>query len=243
MSLSILSFIIILIRNLHCKASLSSDRYREVEVTPNLSKFRFSCFISQIFRDLVSSEQCCEQIFKNEVLNELSIQIHKIINIKKVTPVDEVSFLSIAVILSDIASSDQGKKFILQNYSINDTQNSKSRKSNSNSCQLLEDIASFVEKSLLGTQENKLSSKVLGSSIFFLRQFYRTWEGLIRVRRFNLHISLAKSRVSPDSPVYDETFDSILIDNLLNFGATAEGVVLLHNSGSMVPCVAYMLAR
>jgi Broad-minded protein len=141
--------------------------------------------------------------------------------------------------LSDIASSDRGRKFIL-NVS---TEDERLGTRNSNDKELLRLFTSFVEQSLMENKPSRFSSKVIGASIFFLRQFYRTWEGLLWIEKLTTHESLAKSRRLPGSSDYDELFDVMLIDNLLNFGATNKGVVLLHNSKSMVPCVSYMLAR
>lgn len=213
---------------------MSLDKYLDAVTEAELAEFRLPCFLSQIFRDLVSSEQTANAIFNVELLNELTALIKHIINLKTVTPVDEVCFLSVAIMLSDIASTDQGKKFILQGFNQNQSDNFK--------CELLESIASFVNKELQ-EKTTKFSSQVIGSAIFFLRQFYRTWEGLLYMKRFSLHESLAKRRFDSRNYTYNEKFDLMLIDNLLNFGATPQGVVLLHSSGSMVPCVSYMLAR
>lgn len=165
------------------------------------------------------------------MIEEFAILVKSIFTCKSSSVLREVSFLSIAKVLSVLASTDQGRKYFLQG-----------RTSNNHNNDLLELFTSFVDKSLFETQE-RISQRIIEASLFFLRQFYKTYEGLLWMNRFNIHKSLAKSRLSLNNSGGNEQFDLMLIDNLLNFGATPKGVVLLHNSGSMVACVSYMLAR
>jgi hypothetical protein len=60
-TLSIRSFILILIRNMHSNACLASDKYVEVEDRSDPAKFRLPCFISQIFPEILSSDIECSQ--------------------------------------------------------------------------------------------------------------------------------------------------------------------------------------
>ncbi|KAL2081912.1 hypothetical protein ACEWY4_021730 [Coilia grayii] len=104
---------------------------------------------------------------------------------------------------------------------------------------------------------------VCGAFIFVCRQMYNTCEGLQALRPYGLHGSIAatwrktsaqservptpvpgspntlSSQEPPNTVVWEET----LLDNLLNFAATPQGLLLLQQTGAINECVTYMFSR
>eukprot|EP00842_Homolaphlyctis_polyrhiza_P000608 jgi/Hompol1/1548/HPOL_005322-RA len=127
----------------------------------------------------------------------------------------------------------------------------------------LDVIATFVKLSLKGElRQSCISRRVLGGYIFFLRQLYRSCEGLLFLEKYQLHTTLAQFRSAPGTsaaalpPVHasdtwapianqenEREWNVMLVDNLLNFAATPKGVQLLSQTGSMDPCVSHMFQR
>ncbi|KAI8923764.1 broad-minded protein-domain-containing protein [Entophlyctis helioformis] len=88
-----------------------------------------------------------------------------------------------------------------------------------------------------------VARRVVGGYIFFLRQLYRSCEGLLWLEKHDLHTTLAMYRSTTARGESDREWNAMLIDNLLNFAATPKGVMLLRQTGAMEPCVAYMFQR
>ncbi|XP_041951920.1 protein broad-minded isoform X1 [Alosa sapidissima] len=104
---------------------------------------------------------------------------------------------------------------------------------------------------------------VCGAFIFVCRQMYNTCEGLQALRPYGLHLSIAAAwrktsaqseRVptpvpgSPSTASTQETLNTLaweetLLDNLLNFAATPQGLLLLQQTGAINECVTYMFSR
>ncbi|KAJ3324109.1 hypothetical protein HDV06_000650 [Boothiomyces sp. JEL0866] len=236
-NLSAAGFLHILVRHISSKGRLTSDTFPE---DPHLAFFRMPRVISRIIRDLAGADFPCRvELLQDKYLNELLLPIQQALR-KDYSVKDETTLLAIAETLSYIASADLGRKFILRgenNFQCSQYKLTASYDKKSNDT--LDTIVKLVQ---LGcSSKSKISKPVLGGYIFFLRQFYRTCEGLLWLSKYNLHSTLAKARKESDGQ--DGEWDNLLIDNLLNFGATPKGVVLLNDSGSMDTCVSYMFNR
>ncbi|KAG7282570.1 hypothetical protein CRUP_018689 [Coryphaenoides rupestris] len=112
-----------------------------------------------------------------------------------------------------------------------------------------------------------MSPAVCGAFLFTCRQMYNTCEGLQVLRPYGLHMLIvaalkeASAMSTPGStpvpgpstcPSFLETqttacpslvWEETLQDSLLHFAATPKGLLLLHNTGALVDCVAYMFSR
>lgn len=156
---------------------------------------------------------------------------------------DEVVMLNISEILSHMVAKDSGMKFILRGNYYLDNDCSHFEGANPRDS-LLELVAQFVKKCLECSDYSTISMQILGSFIYFLRQCYRSCEGLNQLQQFNLHESLAPKIRHIEKIRGDlSEIEVIALDNLLNFSATPKGVMLLEKSGSIYSCVAYMFYR
>lgn len=227
----------ILVRHISSKGRLTADTLPE---DPHLTFFRMPRVVSRIIRDLAGADFPCRvELLQEKYLNEILFPIQQALR-KDYTLSDETTLLAIAETLSYIASADLGRKFILRGES--DFQQTLYKLIPNDSKKSNDTLDTIVKLVQLGcSSKNKFSKQLLGGYIFFLRQFYRTCEGLLWLSKYNLHSTLAKARKESDGQ--DTDWDNLLIDNLLNFGATPKGVVLLNESGSMDTCVSYMFNR
>ncbi|KAI8897017.1 broad-minded protein-domain-containing protein [Globomyces pollinis-pini] len=246
-SLNLEIFILILIRDITSKAKLLADNN-----VPELECFRMPRVVSRMIRDLAAADvPCREELFKDTYLSQLLIPVENAIDTNNIGADEQVSLLAIAEALSHIASTDSGRKLILRgeiNYRT-PQYNSNEALLNNNKNKTLDTIANFVKSNCSNIKQTCFSKKILESYIYFLRQFYRTCEGLLWLSKYQLHISLshALKQLQDDSKESNQSHQDLdwnisLIDNLLNFGATPKGVMLLYDSGSMEPCVSYMFS-
>ncbi|KAJ3276613.1 hypothetical protein HDV01_004146 [Terramyces sp. JEL0728] len=230
-------FLQILVRHISSKGRLTADTPPE---DSHLAFFRMPRVISRIIRDLAGADFPCKvKLLQDKYLVELLVPIQQALQ-KDASVKDETTLLAIAETLSHIATADFGRKFILRGE--NDYQSSQFKfmaNYDKTSNNVLDTIVNLVQT--VCNSKPKFSKQVLGGYIFFLRQFYRTCEGLLWLSKYQLHLTLAKARKHLDDQ--DRDWDNLLIDNLLNFGATPKGVVLLNDSGSMDTCVSYMFNR
>jgi hypothetical protein len=159
--------------------------------------------------------------------------------------VDDGTLLQITEVLSTLASTNAGRKFILVGSSSDQSLNF-----DHSSADILSSITLFVLRGLQSSAHQHSSVKVLASYLFFLRQIYRTCDGLHALEKYNFHLTLAKTMEDTswfqsferNSMTWNE-WRTTSIDNLLNFAGTPKGVLLLQKSGSMKPCVSHMFHR
>ncbi|KAJ3254152.1 hypothetical protein HK104_007239, partial [Borealophlyctis nickersoniae] len=250
----------------HCpKAGLSNHNQssdQNAAQQPELEALKLSKFICRLIREIIATDtECSERLYKDDILLELTQPIKLALEGKPADSNDEGILLDIAETLSNIAATDSGKKFILRGEtefrndalkkgSTSTSTAAASSTSPAASGGIFETVVTFVRTSLDGTLKRPTSVKVLGAHIFFLRQLYRTCEGLLKLQRYDLHKTLATTvenakwmKPLKDRPMLIKEWNSISIDNLLNFAGTPKGVLLLQQSGSMEPCVSYMFHR
>ncbi|KAH6587127.1 hypothetical protein BASA50_001406 [Batrachochytrium salamandrivorans] len=245
--LSLKSFILILIRQMSSNAKLSGTK-EHISGDDDIGELNMPRFMSRILKSMVLAHfQYREELYKDDFLKELLKPI-KLALKGRISTNDEVSLLEIADILSDIAATDTGRKFILRGQANIHSQcyNSMSALLGNFPNETLDTIATLVKQSLNNrdaSNQFRVSRRVLSSYIFFLRQFYRSCEGLLWLQSYELHISLATIRSDLVNNESNSTWNFVLIDNLLSFAATPKGVMLLQQTGSMEPCVAYMFHR
>ncbi|KAJ8326199.1 hypothetical protein QVD99_002342 [Batrachochytrium dendrobatidis] len=243
--LSLRSFILILIRQMSSNAKLLNAGNSTAE-NNSIDVFNMSKFMSRILKSMaLADSQYREELCKDDFLKELVKPIELTVK-GQTTSFDEASLLAIAETLSDIAATDTGRRFILRGQ-VNlhcPHYNAMSAFSGNSINPTLDTIATFVKHTLTHSTHNVGASRqVLGSYIFFLRQFYRSCEGLLWLQKYSLHTVLEPIRDSGGMSKEDAEWNMVLMDNLLNFAATPKGVLLLQQTGSMEPCVAYMFQR
>lgn len=159
----------------------------------------------------------------------------------KTIDAQETILLAVVDTLSQIAATEVGRKFLLWG-ELNYT-GSRLKISPLAANHTLQIITNLVLNNLGEFNSKSLTKKVLGQYIFLLRQFYRTGHGLMVLSDFKLHLALSNCRNKLSEDEKKTEWGICLVDNLLNFGATPAGVFLLHESGSMETCVAYMFSR
>ncbi|ORY51889.1 hypothetical protein BCR33DRAFT_712091 [Rhizoclosmatium globosum] len=216
-----------------------------------------STIICQLLQDLTLDEECCRLIYTNKVLKEL---IGPIISLRQSSPkldnpnINEQILLNIAQLLSNIASSESGRKLILwglEPVSATQTSTQKDYKPSFPLQALVQLVVDSLEGRLSPSQT--LTLRVLGGFIFVLRQLYRTCEGICLLQQYSLHQALAVNmgdskwfrawNSAGAVEISRKEWETMSIDNLLNFAGTPKGVLLLHESGAMERCVAHMFNR
>ncbi|KAJ3043748.1 hypothetical protein HDV00_004154 [Rhizophlyctis rosea] len=239
----------------HCsKATFSNHLVETVQKNHDLEALKLSRVTSKILKDIISVDtSCSRRLFKGAVLVEVMYPIKLAMDGKLADVLDDSLLLDVAETLSDIAATDIGKRFILRGEAafLNPKSTTPPPPSKPTaSTTTIDTIVSFVRSSLSGTLKRPTSVKVLGAYIFFLRQLYRTCEGLLRLQHYDLHKLLATTAENAswmtsvkDQTVLMKEWTAISLDNLLNFAGTPKGVLLLQQSGSMEPCVSYMFHR
>ncbi|KAJ3197649.1 hypothetical protein HK101_002077 [Irineochytrium annulatum] len=204
---------------------------RDVE-THNLSNF-----VCKALKSMTTDLRCQEQIYQSVLEGAKASERET-----------ERVLINIAETLSNIAATDSGRKFILRGGKTTENANPSKARTGCRS-ELLKAIATFAKYGFEGDVK-LVSLKVLSAYVFFLRQLYRTCEGLFCLEGYRLHKSLStnlhdgKSLDCSDTPsISSDEWRTMLIDNLLNFAGTPKGVLLLQQSGSMETCVAHMFHR
>ncbi|KND05189.1 hypothetical protein, variant 1 [Spizellomyces punctatus DAOM BR117] len=259
-SLSIRGFTKILIKLMcHCsRAGLSVNGQEDIDKHQDVEGLKLSKFISRLLKDVtVIDKECDQRLFKNDILQELIEPLRLVTEGKKGTRLlEEGSLLDIAETLSNIVATDDGRRFVLQMEggnvcSDNNADTSLPVHKNPNPTSLLEAVVALVKQTVSTAFSSPRFIKLVGAYVFFLRQLYRTCDGLRRLQQYKLHEVLAKTLEDAkwkndqhaDISMLRKEWSAIAVDNLLNFAGTPKGVLLLQLSGSMVPCVAYMFHR
>ncbi|KAJ3052354.1 hypothetical protein HK097_006475 [Rhizophlyctis rosea] len=236
------------------KAALSNNSPGMPTKLSDLATVKLSRVTCKLLKDIISIDtQCSRRLFKDAVLLQLMHPIKLALEGKLVDAADDSLLLDVAETLSDIATTEMGKQFILRGEAgLTDTKSSSQPHASpaTATAGVIEVIVSFVRSSLSGTMKRSTSVKVLGAYIFVLRQLYRTCEGLLRLQRYDLHKLLSATvenatwmKSVKDQASLLQEWTTISVDNLLNFAGTPKGVLLLQQSGSMEPCVSYMFHR
>ncbi|KAJ3020760.1 UNVERIFIED_CONTAM: hypothetical protein HDU68_009986, partial [Siphonaria sp. JEL0065] len=199
-------------------------------------------------------------------VSELIRPVKKMIEAPTQTPgnLNERILINIAHLLSNMASSEMGRRLILRGDETNattavssqkNTKSSKSPDTNKNVPTILITLITFVVDSLEGIlhPSDTLSLQVLGAFVFFMRQLYRTCEGVQLLQQYTLHRALTRNMGDSkwfhkwnkvgNTEMSRKEWEVMTIDNLLNFAGTPKGVLLLHESGAMEQCVAHMFHR
>ncbi|CAL8318203.1 unnamed protein product [Merluccius merluccius] len=174
-----------------------------------------------------------------------------------------VTLTHIADVLARIANTDRGLSLFLHDKSLDLANN----KGTSASHVIVQFTQRLLNKDLPSLAQSEMSPAVCGAYLFVCRQMYNTCEGLQVLRPYGLHIFIAvalkeaRTLSSPGSTpipgpssctaslgtqtiacpnlVWEET----LQDSLLHLAATPKGLLLLHNTGALSGCVAYMFSR
>jgi hypothetical protein len=192
-------------------------------------------------------------LHQNVFLEELVVPVRAILQGEPIQAEDESLLNHVAAILSSIASTERGRKFLLNPTFLR----------GSSSRQIpapLDCLVKFAQLAVDSLISSKRYPPAARGFVFVLRQLYRTPEGIALFEGCGLHHSLSKalgsllssSQTGPCTayPAASVALEAERIDwvqdikdNLLNFAATPRGVMLLENSGAMKLCVAYMFQR
>ncbi|TPX59754.1 hypothetical protein SpCBS45565_g07658 [Spizellomyces sp. 'palustris'] len=259
-SLSIRGFTKILIKLMcHCsRAGLSVNGQDDIVKHQDVEGLKLSKFISRLLKDVtVIDKECDQRLFKDDVLQELIEPLRLVTEGKKGTRLlEESSLLDIAETLSNIVATDDGRRFVLQMEggkvcSDHNADTTLPVRKSPNPTSLLEAVVALVKQTVSTAFSSPRFIKLVGAYVFFLRQLYRTCDGLRRLQQYKLYEVLAKTLEDAkwkndqyaDISMLRKEWSAIAVDNLLNFAGTPKGVLLLQLSGSMVPCVAYMFHR
>ncbi|KAJ3064633.1 hypothetical protein HDU98_011976, partial [Podochytrium sp. JEL0797] len=205
--------------------------------------------------DLTLDSECCKLIYTNKVISELIKPVQKLNETptKPHTPnLNELVLINIARLFSNMASSSTARNLILYSDS------TPPHHSNNNSTTIsgpLQTILKFVLDSLSGTltPSRVLTLQVLGCFIFFLRQLYRTCDGIHLLQGYALPTAVTRNmgdlkwfrawNEAGGVEMARKEWETMNVDNLLNFAGTTRGVLVLHESGAMEQCVAHMFNR
>jgi hypothetical protein len=152
---------------------------------------------------------------------------------------DPSNLNAVAETLSQFASTSSGRKFVLLGEANYIDSNLQIHAQN----ETIETITKLLLKSISKSEKRILPRKVLQGYIFFLRQLYRTSQGLLAISKFKLHFHFANLFNSLGEEEKKSEWGVCLIDNLLNYGATPAGVLILNESGFIETCVALMFSR
>ncbi|XP_066563701.1 protein broad-minded [Amia ocellicauda] len=217
--------------------------------------------VMEELRALCDWKECAtECVYKAPVIECLLSPIIALLKGKRVSlPSPETTLTHIADVLARIASTERGLSLFLYegNFMITEGE----------SISAAHMIVQFTKK-LLGNQlpalyESGLLFSLKGAFIFVCRQMYNTCEGLQVLKPYGLHTCIADAwkKTSSQServptPVPGATssaatqdlqnntvWEETLLDNLLHFAATPQGLLLLQQTGAINDCVTYMFSR
>ena len=200
--------------------------------------FKLSSFVSKILKEMMSDNRSRLEFCSELNFNELISPVIDISTANAESDQEKNGLLTeIGEILSTFASFDEGRQFILQ----------KSRESSLERSQDL--ILHLVEFVCRGLENGPITLEVLSSFIFFLRQIYRTCDGLLFIEPYKIHIAISKTIAN--LAWYDtklkkmsmEEWNTFSIDNMLNFASSPKGILLLQRSGLMLKCISHMKNR
>lgn len=223
-SLSVDSFLMAVIRLFSTKLILSND-YPLLQSSV-YQVYRLPCFVSLFIRDLVSLEYYCKEFFKEEMILEMINILSKSFTVD--SQISSVCLFSLAESFSHIFSSNLGRYFILEHPEI--------------SVKLIDQSLKLI-KEKPKSRGGRFEDRVQSAFTFLLRQLYRTFEGFNLIKKHNLEIFLAHCIVKGPSTEEEKERNRSLIDNLLNFAVTPQGMLLLEKTGKMKECVFYMHSK
>ncbi|KAJ3327645.1 hypothetical protein HDU76_011390 [Blyttiomyces sp. JEL0837] len=230
-------FFCILIK-LMCKChDVCFSKFSNVEYSSQNTSLNLSQIICEVLQKMVLDDKCSDRLYKTNIFAELGLSVQNALESSGRSGVrkegNHLVLINVGNVLSSIALNDKGRKILLLG------------KENG----VVTLVATFVKNNLEASGSH-VSLRVLAALIFFLRQLYRTCDGLLALEEYSLHSSLSRSidnlkwfESLSDKSLSHEEWRSITMDNLLNFAGTPKGVLLLHQSGSMDPCVEHMFNR
>jgi hypothetical protein len=228
--LTIESFITTLVKLLYSFARLSTDDGIADDSEKRL--FRMHTFITGIIKDLANSDNACVQhVYHPSILNEFTLLLDVVSKQEATDPstsyMKENCFHSIAESLSFLSSTAAGRQFILDQPEQ----------------ALLKGVLHLVTNRNFTLSEAPLTRRVIGSFIFVLRQFYRSFTGFDALRSHQLHHHLSKILIKDARTIQDQDWNASILDNILNFGATPQGLSFLIETGLINECMEYMYSK
>nr|CAB3266841.1 protein broad-minded-like [Phallusia mammillata] len=223
-----------------------------------INKYEPASFIAKALCNLCSSNAFVKECVGKQFISSLIGSIQNWLSIDTKQIVSESTMLHIAEILACLTSTCSGRKLLLFKYP--------TAKGSA-----AHNIAQFAQKALEGKLQQSLqqrfipSHSVIGAYVFVCRQLYNTCEGLLLLMEYQLHEKIAAAwkqtheikqfssleEVDSDQqsiPTQSSSrstvmWEDTLLDNLLNFAATPQGLLLLQQTGAINECVAYMHSR
>lgn len=198
--------------------------------------------IADLFKNMASNQSGILLLLDPEVIWQLHQPIVQLVKEMKensftITEQRSALCLHIGEIMSMIASSTVGRHVLLE-------------AGPSNAKSPATTLATFVSGALqyfISHKELPFNREVVTAFLFTCRQLYSSNEGLLALQSFKLNMLC--SRILQTRLLHElqysnvDVFETVFVDNLLNFAGTPKGVQLLHQSGSMERCVTYMSQR
>ncbi|CAL8316051.1 unnamed protein product [Lota lota] len=197
------------------------------------------------------TESAVECIYQSPVIETLLAPLIRLLNGEQAKLKCPARTLThIADVLARIASTDRGLALFLYDKNLD--------LANSKGLVCVHVIVQFtqrlLDKDLPSLAQSETSPAVCGAFLFACRQMYNTCEGLQVLRPYGLHTFIAAalkevpiwgflSHNAATSAQYYLVWEETLQDSLLHFAATPKGLLLLHNTGALDDCVAYMYSR
>ncbi|KAI8612839.1 broad-minded protein-domain-containing protein [Chytriomyces sp. MP71] len=205
------------------------------------SQFHLSSIACLLLKDLLSVPDI-QDVVTDSLFSELIEPLSTVLSISSEGSLrlNERTLLNVLCLLSTIASTPGSRQLI---------QDKTGTYTSSNQLSVVVEI---VQGCLSGhiRSSKTMTLRVLGSLIFFLRQIYRTCEGIQVLQSYNLHSTLATLRGNVawlrswnDGTMLKKEWDDLMIDNLLNFASTPKGVLLLVQEGVIDECADHMFRR
>lgn len=241
-TLDISTFILKLVQLVSCDAGLAWAAKSGKE-SMQLDEYSVSRFCSQVLRELASAEVVIQsQLLREEFLIELMNPVKAVLEKNGKVSMSEDTLLCIAETLSYISITDSGRQFLLWGESRDPTRISQTNR------EFLDILCAVLDAPL----SNKgISRKVVGSFMFLLRQLYRTYEGIaLLFDKSNIAVKISSLKSinqagQADQEAADIEWSVSVIDNLLNFGVTPKGILLLEriHESDFTECIQHMFMK
>ncbi|KAI9104653.1 broad-minded protein-domain-containing protein [Phlyctochytrium arcticum] len=235
------------------KAELSTageENYKERDAVEHL---KLSKFICRLLKEItITDQEFTSRLLQRDILARLIEPLLRRLSAKKSATFEKNDvLLDIAETLTNIVTTESGRRFVLQTEMQLAVERPDLPFEVRKSSNALDAVVEFINISVSHGLSSLPSVRVVSAYIFFLRQLYRTCEGLHILQRYGLHNVLAKTlhdstRKSCESAQelsMQKEWNAAAVDNLLNFSGTPKGVMLLQLSGSMSVCVSHMFQR
>ena len=241
-TLDISTFILKLVQLVSCDAGLASAAKARKE-SMQLDEYSVSRFCSQVLRELASADVVIQsQLLREEFLIELMNPVKAVLEKNGKARLSEDALLCVAETLSYISTTDSGRQFLLWGESRDPTSISQTNRE-------FLDVLCAVLDAPLG--DKGITRKVVGSFMFLLRQLYRTYDGIaLLFDKRNIPVKIASLKNINQSGQVDQVAADIewsvsVIDNLLNFGATPKGILLLESihESDFTECIQHMFMK